>query len=672
MPRFMGARERDAFANRLAEYAHAEQLTRCAVIFHGGEPLLLGGEQLVLFARQLRLAVGTDVELEIGLQTNGILLDIDLLHRFKDEHIAVSLSLDGPAEVNDLHRRTRRGRSSFKRAIAGLEALKAVPEVFAGVIAVIDPVVPPRMLLDFFAANDVPKLDFLLPDAHYLRPPPGRYQQPDIYEHWLLSAFDLWLDEYPSLRIRTFEALLDTVAGLPSQTDAFGFGDVSLITIETDGSYHDLDVLKIVGNDVTRITGSVCDTSIAQIARSSPIESHRRLLRMEGLSEVCQSCEVVAICGGGSLPHRYNLNGFHNPTVYCQEMRALARHARVRLEQAFAVVPQIRSDTSWDGNLFQFELAETALVDVESFWSMACASQREDFRAALKCFAVPDSGVSAAAAQMLQSTSIEVLAQRPGSIAWSRAMLLLEQGRAVHAVDGARIEHDAEYVKWLREQSGSVADGFEIHWDDAWLRRPFGKAIYFEGRAHAQRAKPVLDEALRIIEAWRPALMSEMQIICRAIQFVRDLSAHPEKIVSFSDNTVPGALFVSIYRDGQLIDPYDLADSLIHEHRHQKLYLFERIAPIVEPTSIKVSSPWRDDPRPPSGLFHAVFVFVELRRFWRHVLATGPAHLRRRAASQLENTDRNLHDAVQTLKSCPLTSTGRSLLRVLDAARVAQ
>jgi len=155
---------------------------------------------------------------------------------------------------------------------------------------------------------------------------------------------------------------------------------------------------------------------------------------------------------------------------------------------------------------------------------------------------------------------------------------------------------------------------------------------------------------------------------CGAIQFIRDPLAHPDKIVSFSDNSVPGALYVSVLQGDDPIDAYDLADSLLHEHRHQKLYLLERLAPTVASTAALVSSPWREDLRPPSGLLHAVFVFVELRRFWLHVRDEGPARLHNRAINQLRDTEENLRDAFVTLDSCPLTPLGRELVAVLKAS----
>lgn len=135
--------------------------------------------------------------------------------------------------------------------------------------------------------------------------------------------------------------------------------------------------------------------------------------------------------------------------------------------------------------------------------------------------------------------------------------------------------------------------------------------------------------------------------------------------MSFSDDSVPGALFVSIVQGGLPVDPFDLADSLIHEYRHQKLYLFERRHPTTRPGALVVS-PWREDPRPASGLLHAAFVFAELRRFWEHVRDDGPPRLHNRAVAQLEDTERNLQQAFETLRGCDLTAAGRSLADVLE------
>jgi len=85
MPPLLSAADRTAFADRLARYAKHENLKRCVVIFHGGEPLLAGAESLVAFANELRAAVGSGTEIDIGLQTNGLLLTKQVLKVFEEE-----------------------------------------------------------------------------------------------------------------------------------------------------------------------------------------------------------------------------------------------------------------------------------------------------------------------------------------------------------------------------------------------------------------------------------------------------------------------------------------------------------------------------------------------------------------------------------------------------------
>ena len=564
---------------------------------------------------------------------------------------------------------THNGRSSFEQTEQALSRLAKYPSVFAGVIAVVDPSTSAAELFEYFDKFSIPRLDFLLPDAHWLRPPPGRNQNPGLYEEWLVDAFDIWFDQYAHIPLRTFEALLDVCAGLPSSTDAFGFGDVSLLSIETDGSYHDLDVLKVTQNGATKLGGSVSDTRIAQVACSPAIEQHRRYLRKSGLSATCQSCSIVEICGGGSLPHRFNGDGFTSPTVYCNEMKRLVTHIRNRLTEhvSSALASEAPVPLPAKFELASFELAETS--NPHLIWLLARA--KEDaaklLHESLRLFPNDSRAVQL---NSMQEATFEYVALHPGALAWSNAALA--QNRELHVlnVEGHVIEADPDYLEVLvaLAEQRTNRPVLDVGRNDLWLRAPFGKAIIFEDDELKDVGRSLVDHSMGIIREWRPDLADEIFDTCRAVQFVRDPSADPRKIVSFSDNSVPGTLYVSISQGNELIDPYDLADSLIHEHRHQKLYLLERHAPTMEPTSAEVVSPWREDLRPPSGLLHAVFVFVELRRFWLYVRDFGPANLKSRAISQLNDTDLHLVQAFATLKECPLTEIGQKLVDVLNCA----
>lgn len=664
MPKLLSLDDQNAFSERLAEYVNAAALTRVAVIFHGGEPLLAGAEALCDFARLIRSRVAPEVEVDVGLQTNGLLLDDRALDAFEAESIGISLSLDGPREVNDLHRTSRRGRSSFEQVEAALERLKRRPGIFAGVIAVVDANTEPDDLLAYFARHDPPRLDFLLPDAHHLRPPQGRDRDPDLYARWQIRLFDAWFDRYPSLPVRSFDALLDAIMGLPSGTDAFGFGDVSLISIETDGSYHDLDVLKVVGNG-TQLGGSVRDTPIAALAASDALSAHRTLLSKTGLCEQCQACPIVDICGGGAVPHRWGPNAFDHPTIYCGEMTALVDHVRRRVQESLR---SSSAEPPLDVDVDKFELAETADEEVGCLRAAANLAHLAAFTDALTYVSDLAGPEAAVASRLLAGPAADLAAAswQPGTVAWSNVTLAARDGRVVQDVAGAPLRFDPDYLLSIEQRVCTERPSPLVAADDPWLRAPFGDAVEFEPETVAAAARPLTTEALDILARWRPALAREIELTSPAVQFIRDPTAHPDKIVSFSDDAVPGALFVSVRQGDGLIDAYDLADSLLHEHRHQKLYLFERRFPTTLPGDL-VLSPWREDLRPVSGLFHAIFVFVELRRFWEHVHAAGPTRMATRARNQLADTERNLALAFATLDDCALTEAGRALADVLRA-----
>lgn len=656
-----------AAADRIREYTLAKKLDRIAIVYHGGEPLLMSTDKLVAHAAIIKSFI-PEVEVEFSLQTNGILLnEVDIL-KFQDAGIQISLSLDGPKQANNRHRLDHKGLSSFEATEKALTLLEKYPKVFSGVIAVIDIENDPKDILKFFAERSIPQLDFLLPDANYLTLPPGISENPDGYLNWLLNCFDHWFDHFPSIKIRTFDAVLASLMGIPSETDGFGLGDVSLITIETDGTYHDLDVLKITGEGTSLNNGNVHFVSIEHALQSKQVIKHRQLLRKEGLSEKCKSCPVVDICGGGAVAHRFGENGFQNPSIYCKELKGLIEYARER------VIEQLQSEMD------QKNLRETHFPsELMSVYESAVAENHalglvlNDFKKAqsVKLRTVIENvhSVSLAAAvdtlKVLDEDWFQELAIRPAVVTWTDIMQKDMAGIQVHDISGKTILPDPTYIKDIAELTLYPDIWPTVQSEDKWLRVPFADKIYFEDNTVAKQGADILAKALGLIKDWKPYILEEMMLISPEIQYIRDLSAHPEKVVSFSDNSVPGALYVQLMRGNDLIDPEDLADSIIHEHRHQKLYMLQRVTSIVNADYPLVASPWREELRPPTGLFHALFVFVELLDFWSFLNTSLNAKLEKKAGKEIERISNQLKTGFKVVQECDLTSDGRNMLDIL-------
>lgn len=674
-PAIMSEEHRRKLGHRIGEYSQALQLERLLVVFHGGEPLLAGSERIVETARWIRASVPHTTRVDFSIQTNGVLLDDAALNDFASAGIAVSLSIDGPQSAHDLHRLDHRGKSSFEKVKSALLRLTERPQIFAGLIAVIDPEIPPEDLFEFFIPHNPPALDFLLPDANYFRPPPGRETSPNVYKEWLIRAFDLWFDKYSHLSVRLFDSLLNSFAGLPNETDAFGMGDVSLLTVDTDGTYHDLDVLKIVGEGASALGLSLDNSTVLQAAGSPRIARHRELLRWEGLAPECQRCPVVAQCGGGSVPHRGAQDGFKHPTIYCQEMLSLISHVRTRLsnkieEERTASQPPVMVDITRTIDLEMYERPESSQLIIRDLFQKQVVEARRMFEIALDYAYDRDIAQREAIRRLRAATpdKIDGLVIRPSVVVWTNVIRQAARGNTVSDIGGNPIPPDCGYVSLLADwaENREAETRPLLHRTDRWLRLPFGTKIIFEDEEVARTGGSIVREALAIIECWRCALLAEIKSVSSEIQLIRDPDAHPDKIVSFSDNSVPGALYLSVRQAQRYVDPYDLADSIIHEHRHQKLYLLQDAVRLVEVDKPLVRSPWRSDLRPPSGLFHAVFVFSQLLEFWTYLEASASSAIRDRAQRNVETTRRNLAEAIPILKRTPLTEIGSRLASIIE------
>lgn len=661
-------------AERLAQYVNETKLQKILIIFHGGEPLLLGMNRLQHIVSSIRAAIAWDVEVDFSLQTNGVLLDRKKLKILEREKVGVSLSLDGPQEANDLHRLTHKGKSSFQKTLEAFHLLMEFPGTFTGVLSVVDVRIPPREILEFFGQLAPPSLDFLLPDANYLVRPPFRDKKPTLYIEWLQNAFDLWFDHFPHLKIRYFDELLGALSGLESHTDGFGLGDVSLMSIETDGSYHDLDVLKITEENYSSLGMNLSNHSILEALKSPKIALHRSRLTYEGLCQTCQECTFVKVCGGGAVAHRFGKNSFDNPSIYCRELYSLIAHAQSRLLTTLAITPPLEKEhitklqKDREINVAAYEQTtpeNKELITVYTHWQKTLRNRFSDLLNKLEPH-YPEKRELASFFKKLPLSALNWCVTRPATSFWMEVMENSEKNIKSYNIAGEVILPELDYLERLKAQFlvSDLVSSPQIHAEEPWLRNLFGKSIYFEEEKQSGNARLLIEQAMAIIKNFSPALLQEIHKLSPVIQFIRDPSAHPDKVVSFSDDTIPGALYVSVYTNERMVDPYDLAESIIHEHRHQKLFLLEHYTPIILSDTPHIFSPWRLENRPVSGVFHGVFVFHMLQKYWRHVQLTSSGKTKMKASQQLSFIKETLSQGISSLKQASLSTHGLTLLRL--------
>jgi uncharacterized protein len=317
---------------RIAEHAETHCLDRVRVTLHGGEPLLIGHEDLYMVIDEIRRPIKENTELEIGIQTNGVLLDKRFTDIIQIERIRVGISLDGGRTANDRHRRYAHGGSSFDDVVRAV-GLMTAPELrphFAGILATIDPANDPVQLYHDLADLRPGRIDLLLPHATWENPPPSARPHQTVYGDWLVAFFNVWYDATPVIGVRLFEEIMHALLGGASTSEAVGLSSPESIVIETDGSFERTDALKITYDGAPATGFTIFEHSLDDVLRHPAIVAGMR--GKAGLPPTCQACPIVAACGGGLFPHRYRAsNGFDNPSVYCQDLGRLINHIGERL-----------------------------------------------------------------------------------------------------------------------------------------------------------------------------------------------------------------------------------------------------------------------------------------------------------------------------------------------------
>jgi uncharacterized protein len=317
-PKRMSGKVLDQLLFRLEEHILRHGLGDFLLILHGGEPMLWGMENFHRLAQECAAIGGrTGCAIQLAITTNGVLVDEAWADCFKMHDIAVTLSIDGPAHIHDLHRRTFKGggtHAAVERAIRLLNAR----EIPLSALAVCHPAFPAKDFVEYFAAQGIQKYDILLPDATLEDKPPS-------VAPFFMELFDLWLEanrHEAALSIRSIADMAIGLLGGDAATEGYGGQPIELCTVMTDGSVEPHDVLRIAGNGSTLSPFNIFDDPIDAI-KTDPRWSAAREASLD-LADKCRQCQFLHACGGGYMPHRYSReNGYRNPSAYCGDLYAI-------------------------------------------------------------------------------------------------------------------------------------------------------------------------------------------------------------------------------------------------------------------------------------------------------------------------------------------------------------
>jgi len=318
---------------KLVESWLAYSYPQSTFAFQGGEPTLCGPE---FFARlcELQKQYGRNGQsVSNSLQTNGVLLNERWCEIFRQYNFLLGISLDGPEPVHDLHRVNKEGRGSWRHVIRAVELLQKRRVEFNALCVVSTANVErPRELYKFYKSLGIHHIQFI-PLAEFDQDgnPLPFTPTPEQYGRFLCEMFGIWWPDIKRVRIRFFDNLAESIAGVKPGACNLHESCDSYVVVEYNGDVYPCDFFV------------ESDWKLGNIHADSWIDMARRQTRyqfaaMKGIHHAaCDACEYQPICQGG-CPHlrRARYGNVEDLDYYCQSYKMLFENGVGKLTKEVA------------------------------------------------------------------------------------------------------------------------------------------------------------------------------------------------------------------------------------------------------------------------------------------------------------------------------------------------
>jgi len=362
----------EALESFVRDYIRSVTADEVVFSWQGGEPTLLGVPFFEKVVALQRKHAKPGQRIENDLQTNGTLLDEDWAKFLKRNRFLVGLSIDGPKDVHDAMRPTKRGQPSWDDVMRGAGHLKRHGVPFNTLTCVhrynakrpLDvyrflrrelgstylqfiPIVEPRNF-ETTAPGHVDASQAPLVGTPRARPDhplsvvtPWSVD-PDEYGYFLCKVWDEWLArDVGKVLVNFCETLVAQHMGLPSQLCVHSEFCGKGVAIEHDGSVYACDHYVYPEHRL----GNVREKSLGDMV-FGPAQVKFGYAKSETLPKYCRECAHLTDCWGECPKNRFVRapDGEAGLNYLCPGLKSFYKHAvptaRKMAEELRAAPPQ--------------------------------------------------------------------------------------------------------------------------------------------------------------------------------------------------------------------------------------------------------------------------------------------------------------------------------------------
>ena len=299
---FRGMMSEELFGEALDKIFRYAAGAPVSLSFQGGEPLLAGKKFFLYVADKIKELNASGSPVNVGIQTNGTLIDEEWCAIFKRNDWLVGLSLDGDARANK-YRKFLSGEPAFEAVLRALHLLQRNKVEF-NVLVVVTRYIAENIgrVYRFLTGEDCKFLQFI----PVLAPRDGKIDESicldvKVYGEYLKNLFSLYkadmqAGKYVSVRQMDNFVMLANF-GRAEQCGMQG-GCSRQLVIEGDGAAYPCDFYCTD----EYCLGNIAHTEVIDLLTSERAVNFLKESRV--FPGKCLRCEWFRLCGGGCRRER--------------------------------------------------------------------------------------------------------------------------------------------------------------------------------------------------------------------------------------------------------------------------------------------------------------------------------------------------------------------------------
>lgn len=288
-------------------------------MLHGGEPFINGIDYYNTFCQTLRRANDEyNVDFKTAIQTNATLLDekwIEIISKHSDllsERI-LSISIDGPKEINDLARISKDGSSSFETLESVFKMLNKSQINFTTISVVGNHNKDKWCEVYSFIKSLNPVFSKFIPC--YNIDSQGKTEKlgitPMDYAWFMTQMFDIWIKDVDSdFLIDPFVTIIRKISGKESKWCEYREDKCEhFVSIYPTGEMWLCDTYNQATMSKYAYIGNIflLDDNDLQKSLENPLSQCNYDVLHHHITASCSHCDYYKYCAGGCIPMRYDL-----------------------------------------------------------------------------------------------------------------------------------------------------------------------------------------------------------------------------------------------------------------------------------------------------------------------------------------------------------------------------